>query len=265
MLSQAYDFYNENKELYAILDSLSDKEFKTKTLFKNWTFNDILRHLHIWNYASNLSLSNNKEWEKFSIQAKSLITSSNNLREFEAFFLNGIEGKKLLEIWKNFYTEVTHNFKNEDPKRRIKWVGPDMSVISSISARHMETWAHGQAIYDSLGIKRKSKDRIINIVIIGNNTFKWSYLVNKLKVPIEIPYLKLIAPSEIIWEFNDPKNSNKIEGSAEDFCKVVTQVRNIKDVNLELVGNISKEWMSIAQCFAGNAEKPSEAGIRKDL
>ena len=67
-----------------------------------------------------------------------------------------------------------------------------MSVISSISARHMETWAHGQAIFDSLGIRRKNEDRILNIVIIGNNTFNWSYKVNKLDIPKQTPYLKLI-------------------------------------------------------------------------
>ena len=30
----------------------------------------------------------------------------------------------------------------------MKWFGPDMSVLSSISARLMETWAHDQAVYD---------------------------------------------------------------------------------------------------------------------
>ena len=140
-----------------------------------------------------------------------------------------------------------------------------MSVISSISARHMETWAHGQAIYDALKIKRINKDSIINIVIIGNNTFKWSYLVNNNKVPIETPFLKLVSPSGKIWEFNNRKNSNKIEGLAEDFCKVVTQVRNIKYVNLKLEGDIAKEWMAIAQCFAGKANRPPAPGVRKIL
>ncbi len=44
---------------------------------------------------------------------------------------------------------------------------------------------------------------------------------------------------------------------------MVTQVRNIQDVNLKVHGNISKEWMSIAQCFAGKAQKPPEIGTRK--
>ena len=138
-----------------------------------------------------------------------------------------------------------------------------MSVISSISARHMETWAHSQAIYDSIGKVRNNKDRILNIVIIGNNTFEWTYKVNNREIPTEKPYLKLISPSGKVWEFNDPSNKEKIEGLAEEFCQVVTQVRNIKDVNLKLSGKISTEWMSIAQCFAGKASSPPLPGTRK--
>ena len=138
-----------------------------------------------------------------------------------------------------------------------------MSVISSISARHMETWAHSQAIYDTLGKIRENKDRILNIVIIGNNTFNWTYKVNKKEIPFKKPYLKLISPSGKIWEFNDHSNSEKIEGLAEEFCQVVTQVRNIKDLNLKLNGKTSTEWMSIAQCFAGKASSPPPPGTRK--
>ena len=265
MLDQANDFYNENKDLYNILVNLSCKDFETKTLFKEWTFNNIIRHLHVWNYAANLSLAGGSEWNNFLKKLEEHTISGNNLIEFESDFLNGLEGKKLLEVWNSFYKVVSENFINENPKKRVKWVGPDMSVISSISARHMETWAHGQAVYDSLKIKRINNDRIINIVIIGNNTFKWSYLVNQYKVPFEAPFLKLLSPSGIVWEFNNPKNLNRIEGLAEDFCKVVTQVRNIKDVNLIIKGNIANKWMSIAQCFAGNAERPSKPGIRTEI
>ena len=38
-----------------------------------------------------------------------------------------------------------------------------MSARSSISARLMETWAHGQAVYDRLGVVRVDTDRIRNI------------------------------------------------------------------------------------------------------
>ena len=133
-----------------------------------------------------------------------------------------------------------------------------MSVISSISARHMETWAHSQAIMTQWKI-RNNKDRILNIVIIGNNTFEWTYKVNNENTN-EKPYLKLISPSGKFGNLMTLQ-IKRIEGLAEEFCQVVTQVRNIKDVNLKLSGKISTEWMSIAQCFAGKASSPPLPGL----
>ncbi len=264
MLKQAIDFKNESDYLFSILKKLSDADFNEKTLFKEWTFNDIIRHLHVWNHAANLSISkNNKDWKEFSHKVNFYLNNGKTLNDFEKNFVKKLKGKQLLSVWKDLYEKVSENFKKENPKKRVKWVGPDMSIISSISARHMETWAHSQAIYDKLGLVRANNDRILNIVIIGNNTFKWSYIVNNLDIPKQIPFLKLISPSGKLWEFNKKQTNNYISGKAEDFCKVVTQVRNIKDVGLELKGSIAKKWMKVAQCFAGKASAPPKPGFRK--
>ena len=50
-----------------------------------------------------------------------------------------------------------------------------MSVRSSISARLMETWAHGQEVYDVLGVLRVNSDRIRNIAHLGINNLPDSY------------------------------------------------------------------------------------------
>ena len=263
MLKQAQDFKNESDCLFNILEALSEAEFERQTLFKDWSFNTILRHLHVWNHAANLALTNNKKWEIFSKTLKYNFKKGLNLNDFEKDFTKNLRGKELLHKWKDFYEKTSDNFRKEDAKKRVKWVGPDMSVISSISARHMETWAHGQAIFDTLGLRRKNKDSIINIVIMGKNTFNWSYKVNNLEVPKEAPYLKLVSPSGKVWEFNDKNNTNYIEGLAEEFCQVVTQVRNVKDLNLKVYGSISTKWMSMAQCFAGKAQMPPRPGTRK--
>ena len=48
-----------------------------------------------------------------------------------------------------------------------------MSARSKITARHMETWAHGQEVFDALGKDREEKDRIKNIVLsMLKNIFK---------------------------------------------------------------------------------------------
>ena len=264
MLSQANDFYQESEYIYSILENLSNNDFRKVTQFKSWTFNTIIRHLHVWNYASYLSLEGEDNWKKFREKLNFFFSNNKTLKDFEEdIVLPHIKDKELLMLWKEFYLKLTETFKFEEPKKRVKWVGPDMSVLSSISARHMETWAHGQAIFDILGIERINHDRIYNIVIIGNNTFNWAFKINNKEIPSEPPYLKLYSPSGKVWEFNNSNNINKIEGKAEEFCQVVTQVRNIKDVHLKLLGPISNQWMQIAQCFAGKASKPPVPGLRK--
>jgi hypothetical protein len=71
-----------------------------------------------------------------------------------------------------------------------------------------------------------------------------------------------VAPSGEIWEWNEPSDSERITGDAVDFCRVVTQGRNIADTPLEVVGEIATRWMSIAQCFAGGPVDPPKPGER---
>ena len=262
MLDQALDFKNECDALYEVIRLLSNEDLKQKTGFKEWTINNIIGHLHTWNIAANRSLTSDSEFANYVSLFNVEYSKRQKMSDFENVFLEGREGQDLIELWHKFYPEMSNRFKEADPKKRVKWMGPDMSVKSSITARLMETWAHGQAVYDILGIVRKNQDHIKNITVLGNNTFKWCYTVHGKKVPSIVPHLKLTAPSGEIWTFNDVSNDDLIEGNAEDFCQVVTQVRNIADVNLNVVGEIANEWMSIAQCFAGPPEQPPKPGAR---
>mgnify|MGYP005672862227 CR=1 FL=1 len=262
MLEQALDFKTESDDLYQVIKTLPDEMLCKKTGFKEWTINNIIGHLHTWNIAANRSLTSDKEFSNYVSLFSKEYSRRQKMSDFEDVFLEGRKGQDLINFWKSFYPEMSDRFKDSDPKRRVKWVGPDMSVKSSITARLMETWAHGQAIYDILGIVRENKDHIKNIAVLGNNTFKWCYSVHGRTVPQIIPHLRLTSPSGELWTFNEKSEENLIEGKAEDFCQIVTQVRNIADVNLTLKGVIAKEWMSIAQCFAGPPEQPPKPGTR---
>ena len=216
MLQQAYDFCDESNAIYELLSNIDDDQFNKSTLFKGWTFNNVIGHLHVWNYAADISLKDGDEWKEFANSALKAFGGGSTFSEFENTIIKGAKGKELLNIWKEYYSNMTERFAVADPKKRVKWMGPDMSVRSSISARHMETWAHAQAIYDALGVDRINEDRIKNIVIIGNNTFKYCFTINKKNLPTETPYLKLTSPSGEIWEFNNQENDNKLLEHADD-------------------------------------------------
>lgn len=262
MLQQAIDFREESETLFALLDPLREEDWERATQFKGWTVNDIIAHLHIGNYAADLSLRDSAAFADFMRRWTTASVQAGGHLAFTHRWLGGIEHRALLQRWRAFYHGMADRFLVADPARRVPWVGPDMSVRSSITARLMETWAHGQAIYDLLGRERQETDRIRNIAILGVNTFAWSFRNRGLAVPGAPPYIRLTAPSGAVWEWNPPPRADRIEGSAVEFCQVVTQVRNIADTRLYVVGETATAWMAIAQCFAGPPEDPPPPGTR---
>ena len=261
MFQQPDDFKDESEALFELINELSDDQLYRQTQFKNWTINDIITHLHMWNWAADLSLTDESALLEFIDGVKSAIPQI-GMRQFETHWINGLAGRVLVSRWREYYTEMAARWGEADPRIRLKWAGPDMSVLSSITARLMETWAHGQAVYDQLGVKRVDTDRIHNIAVLGVNTFKWTFLNRNWTVPDHVPWVVLAAPSGERCSWNESNLANRISGSATEFCQVVTQTRNIADTQLKVSGPVAERWMANAQCFAGTPESPPVAGTR---
>lgn len=262
MFDQPSDFRDESEALYELLAPLPDDDFERRTQFKGWTIHDVVSHLHAWNWAADLSLSDPDTFAGFRDGMIAEIGKGRPIVEVEKEWLDGARNRERLEQWRTFYLEMAGRFAAADPKKRVQWAGPDMSVRSSITARLMETWAHGQELYDVLGVERADADRIKNIAVLGINTFGWTFVNRGLEVPAPVPHVRLTAPSGEIWTWNEPSDAERIEGSATEFCQVVTQVRSIGDTRLAVTGEAATRWMSIAQCFAGPPEDPPAPGTR---
>lgn len=259
-MQQAEDFLAESETLFELIRPLPDTAFEQPTGFKNWTINNVIRHLHMWNYAADLTLRDGEAFEDFYRELGTRLEGG--LRDFEADWLDNLAGQSLVEVWLDFYREMAVRFGAADPSMRVKWAGPGMSVRSSITARLMETWAHGQEIYDLLGVVRTNTDRIRNIVVLGVKTYGWTFNVRGEDVLQPQPHLRLTAPSGEIWTYNEVSDVETITGLAEEFCQVVTQVRNVADTSLEIAGVNAANWMAKAQCFAGPPQPPPVAGTR---
>jgi uncharacterized protein (TIGR03084 family) len=121
------------------------------------------------------------------------------------------------------------------------------------TARLMETWAHGQDIWDALHRPRPATSRLAHIAQLGVITFRWSFQNRGLPPPAAAPAVELAGPAGAVWRWGDAAADGLVRGSALDFCLVVTQRRHVLDTGLELQGAAAQEWMSIAQCFAGPA------------
>lgn len=173
-----------------------------------------------------------------------------------------LKGQRLLENWHGQLGALCDLVADIPPDTRLKWSGPSMGARSFTSARQMEVWAHGQAIYDLLGVERAPTDRLRNIAELGVRTFGWTFKNRGEAAPMVTPYVRLRSPSGAIWEWNGPPDGDRVEGDALDFCQVVAQTRNIADTGLSVTGEAALRWMAIAQCFAGPPETPPAPGVR---
>lgn len=126
-----------------------------------------------------------------------------------------------------------------------------MSAASCVSARLMETWAHGQDIADALAIKYPQSLRLRHIAHLGVRTIRFSFLVHGVPVPDTPVRVDLQAPDGNRWTWGEPEWSESVTGPAVDFCYVVTQRRHVSDTDLEIHGRVAAQWLSMAQAFAG--------------
>ncbi len=262
MLEVADDLRSEARALHGMLAGLDAAAWQTPTPFQQWTPHDVVAHLHLFDRVSLLAL---RDPEAFDRERAALIegmSGGRNLTQQQRDRFGALEPNELLERWHDTCHEMAIALGESDPKRRLPWFGPDMAVRTFTTARFMETWAHGQDVYDLTGTEREYTDRIRHIAVLGVKTFGWTFANRKLDPPGPAPYVRLEAPSGAVWEWNEPSETDFVAGSASDFCHVVTQGRHVSETGLEVVGEVATQWMAIAQCFAGPPTDPPQPGAR---
>ena len=209
MLQVCVDFREEVDEFHDFLQTLKPEDWNRETGFMGWTPWDVTAHLHYFDLVSMSALEGE---EAFASERESLIkavAAGRTNRELGRERFADHDAPSLLVEWRSTAHNLAKGLGGSDPKRRLPWFGPDMGVQMFTTARYMETWAHGQEVYDLVGVSRTHTDRIKNIATIGMKTFGWTFLNRKMEIPGPPPYVRLVAPSGEIWEWNEPSEEER--------------------------------------------------------
>ncbi|AKU15391.1 TIGR03084 family metal-binding protein [Luteipulveratus mongoliensis] len=134
---------------------------------------------------------------------------------------------------------------------KLPWFGPEMSPASMITARLMETWAHGQDVADALDVTRTPTARLRNVAHIGVRTRDFAFHTRQQVPPAEEFRVELTAPDGETWTWGPPDAGERVAGPALDFCLLVTQRRHPDDLAVVAEGVAAQSWLDIAQAFAG--------------
>jgi uncharacterized protein (TIGR03084 family) len=158
---------------------------------------------------------------------------------------------QLLADWRSTRTRLHEELLAVADGRKLPWFGPPMSAASMATARLMETWAHGLDVADTLRVKRPATTRLRSIAHIGVRTRDYAFTINGLAPP-PVPFrVELVAPDGSTWSWGPEDAAQRVAGSAEDFCMLVTQRRPRAALDVRAEGGDAERWLTIAQAFAG--------------
>jgi uncharacterized protein (TIGR03084 family) len=254
------DAIAEHDDLRAMLVGIPEADWERPTPAAGWTVRDQLSHLAYFDGAARLSMVDPDAFRA------ALAEAAADIEKFVHATLaygQGISGAELLDRFTDERRTLVEAALAMPDGARVPWYGPDMAVPSSITARIMETWAHGQDIADAFGVVRQPTDRLRHVCDIGIRARPFSYRNNGLEPPQTPLRVELTAPDGGRWEWGPADAADRVTGPALDFALVVTQRRLAPDTALQVAGDDARTWMTFAQAFAGQPTQTDPA--RTDL
>ena len=244
------DLVAETAGLDEILGALPPARWQLPTPAPGWTIADQVSHLAYFDEATLLSI---RDPDLFRRDAEALAGRGSDFPDQIAAEYRHLGPAELLRWFRTARQALLAGYASTDPAARLPWYGLDMGPASSVTARLMETWAHGQDIADTVDIQRPATSRLRHVAHLGVRSLPYSYAVNGLPRP-DVPIrVELAAPDGGQWTWGPADAADQVRGTALDFCLVVTQRRHRTDTGLVITGQTAGQWMAIAQAFAGAA------------
>jgi uncharacterized protein (TIGR03084 family) len=158
---------------------------------------------------------------------------------------------ELLADWRAGRTALLEALGGVDPGSRVPWYGPAMAPRSFVTARLMETWAHGQDVADALSLPPVASSRLRHVVFLGYRARPYAFSVHQVADPGTPVAVEAVAPGGEVWRWGAADSPERICGPAVDLALVFTQRRHPDDTAVAAEGPTAARWLSIAQAFAG--------------
>jgi uncharacterized protein (TIGR03084 family) len=244
------DLVDEVGVLTALLDGIPESSWSTPTPAPGWSVRDQVAHLAHFDWVTRTCVARPEEFVALRDGIPDLQAYVDSIGPANA----SRDGQDHLHWWREQHQRLVAAVRAAPAGTRVPWFGPSMSLASKVTARIMETWAHGQDVVDALGLERPATDRLRHVARIGVLALPNSFATHGRQVPEAPIRVALTAPDgHSAWEWGKDDAADTVTGPAEDFCLVVTQRRHVDDTALRVTGPAATAWIEVAQAFAGPA------------
>jgi uncharacterized protein (TIGR03084 family) len=242
------DLAEESASLDRVVADLQLAGWATPTPAPGWTVAHQIAHLA---WTDDQALLAVRAPDEFGGAVRKAAAQNGDLADAGAQAGALLPPAELLERWRRGRADLLREVEELPEGERIPWYGPPMSAPSLLTARLMETWAHGLDVADALGVARRPTARVRHVVHLGIRTRDYSFAVHGVAPPHEEFRIELTGPDGDLWTWGPEGSTDRLSGDAVEFALLVTQRINRQDTSLLAEGADVQRWLEIAQAFAG--------------
>ena len=240
----------ECDDLDRIIAGLTDEQWDLATPAPGWTVAHQVAHLAATFKLAGLAAS---DPAAFTALVSNLSSNFNaNVTAALAEYLNDPH-EVLFKRWQSERSEAIRSLAAVPEGQVVPWLVNPLPPAILAMAGMMEAFAHGQDIADTVGAQRQRTDRIRFLVAFAVRTWDFGYQARKEQPPAVEFRFELTGPSGEVWAFGPEDASQRITGSAVDFCLLTTRRRHRDDLDIQAVGPDADHWVDIAQSYRGPA------------
>jgi uncharacterized protein (TIGR03084 family) len=160
-----------------------------------------------------------------------------------------LAGPDVLAWWEAASQTERDVLRSLDPAVRVPW-GLGMRPPSFVSARLMETWAHGLDVHAALGTEPADTPRLRHVAWIATRALPYAYSVAGREPPAAPLRVDLTVPGGGTWESGPPDAADRITGPIGEYCRVFVQRLRPEDATgLVAEGDAARAALAVARAY----------------
>jgi uncharacterized protein (TIGR03084 family) len=160
-----------------------------------------------------------------------------------------LRGVDVLAWWQDVASAERKVLRGLDPGVRVPW-GIGMGATAFVTARLMETWAHGLDVRAALRVEAVDTDRLAHVAWIATRALPYAYSVVGRSAPSPPIRVELTLPSGAPWTTGPAAASDRITGPAGEYCRVFVQrLPLVKATGLRAEGSAAKDALQVARAY----------------
>lgn len=240
------DLAQEQLELQADCANLGADEWLTPTAARGWDVRDTIAHLAD---TDEIAFDTMHDGPRSLNRFVTLFASSRDVTLWGVLRGRRRTGVDVLAWWERTSVQECEALLGLETATRVPW-GLGMGRPAFVTARLMETWAHGLDVRAAIGVSSVDTDRLRHVAFLATRALPYAFSYAGRTVPASPLRVELDLPSGDVWAHGPVDAPDRITGPAGQYCRVFVQRMVAADAHdLTATGAGAREALEVARAF----------------